>query len=459
MFGLFTPRCPLPADEKTWVERRMLWLAERFGLDRLRTAPVVLPTEEFFPDRYDADYPSVRRCLDRICGYMDVEPRRITLEILPDEMMPNAAGWYQMRALSSICVAYSQLADPMRLMATLAHEVAHEILLRGGHLTGSEDDHEQTTDLLPTLLGVGIFGANATIREASGFEGGWSWWSVSLQGYLSSFVLGYAHALFAFVRWEASPDWATHLRPDARGTLSRGLRYLLKTGDSLIPPPEGVVGSRPSTERVLSWLSHKSPTYRIAALWDVVSGPLTDSQLLDPVVGCLADRDDCVRAEAAWAVAAFGAAAASAVPQLVALLSDSAPGVRAGAARSLGAIRANPEVVVPELARLVSDHAAYEAIGSLGDFGADADAVVPQLVAAFALAVANNDDRTTALARALGTISPDPQLAVRDYLGGRDPELLRLALEELGAIPADAVSGQFGPPPRQVGIPFPRVRR
>jgi hypothetical protein len=421
-------------------------------------ARVVLPTEEFFPERYDADYPSVRRCLDRICGYMDVAPRRITLEVLPDDMMPNAAGWYQMRAKSNICVAESQLADPMRLMATLAHEVAHEILLRGEYLTGLEDDHEQTTDLLPTFLGVGIFGANATIRDGSGP----TWWAVSRQGYLSSFVLGYAHALFAFVRGEASPDWAAHLRPDAKGTLSRGLRYLHKTGDSLIPPPEGVVGSRPSVERVLAWLGHKSPTYRIAALWAVVSGWLAGPELLEPIVQCLRDRDDCVRAEAAWALAVFGSAATPAVPQLVALLGDSAPGVRAGAARSLGAIRANPEVVVPELARLLSDldfHAAYEAIGSLGDFGADADAVVPQLVAAFALAVANNDDRTTALARALGAISPDPQLAVRDHLGKSDRELLHLALQELSATPADVAAGRPGPPPNRVAIPFPRAPR
>ncbi len=35
MFGLFAPKCPLDTKNKTWVERRMLWLARRFGLDRV----------------------------------------------------------------------------------------------------------------------------------------------------------------------------------------------------------------------------------------------------------------------------------------------------------------------------------------------------------------------------------------------------------------------------------------
>ena len=81
MFGLFTPSCPLDLLTKTWVERRMLWFVERFGADRLRNARVVTPTDEFFPDKYTGDIASVRRCLDRLCDYMSIDPATITVEV------------------------------------------------------------------------------------------------------------------------------------------------------------------------------------------------------------------------------------------------------------------------------------------------------------------------------------------------------------------------------------------
>jgi hypothetical protein len=43
MFGWFVPKCPLNTREK-WTEDRMRWLADRFGIDRLLSAKVVLPS-------------------------------------------------------------------------------------------------------------------------------------------------------------------------------------------------------------------------------------------------------------------------------------------------------------------------------------------------------------------------------------------------------------------------------
>jgi hypothetical protein len=45
MLGWFLPKCPLATREKTWVEWRMRWLADQFGIDRLLRARVILPTE------------------------------------------------------------------------------------------------------------------------------------------------------------------------------------------------------------------------------------------------------------------------------------------------------------------------------------------------------------------------------------------------------------------------------
>ena len=128
MFGWFKPSCPLGTHDKVWVERRMLWLADQFGIDRLLNARVVLPTDEFFPDPYAGDWPSARLCLERMCRYMGVPPTAIRLDVRGDEAMSGAAGQYEMSgevgpyymgSRSIVRVATSQLATPALLLATL----------------------------------------------------------------------------------------------------------------------------------------------------------------------------------------------------------------------------------------------------------------------------------------------------------------------------------------------------
>ena len=164
---------------------------------------------------------------------MGVNPATLTLEVRPDADMPGAAGLYQVGDRSHILIAESKLGTPPELLGTLAHEVAHELLLKGKHLTADTSDHELVTDLLPVYLGTGVLLANATVRVSSETSGGWHFWSISKQGYLSSITLGYALAVFAFVRGEEQPAWANHLRTDAAVTLKAGLAYLRKTDDTL----------------------------------------------------------------------------------------------------------------------------------------------------------------------------------------------------------------------------------
>ena len=38
-----------------WLGAWMVWLTGQFGLDRMRNATVVTPTDEFFPDPYTPD--------------------------------------------------------------------------------------------------------------------------------------------------------------------------------------------------------------------------------------------------------------------------------------------------------------------------------------------------------------------------------------------------------------------
>ncbi len=436
MIGWLTARCPLDLVDKVWVERRMVWMAQRIGIDRMRNAIVVLPTREFFPDPYTADEGAVRKCMDRICGYMAIDPASVTLEIVADESMPGAVGLYEMGERSHIRIARSQLDYPPGLLATLAHELAHEILLKGGHLKPEDRDHERVTDLLPAFLGLGILIANPTIHTSTVSDGNMSYFAISKQGYLSSVMFGYALALFAFVRGERRTPWDWHLRRDARLTLRAGLRFLHRHGDSLFHPDTvDLRVEAPTVSSVSDRLSSPSPTVRLAALWDVSESGLTTPEMLPVVESRLEDRDPMVQCTAIRTLGSFGATAAGVIPRLIAAIWQGPTECRVAALQTLGEIGAAPAEVVPELgATLRGQHVDLirAAAGALSSYGPVAASAEPDLLDALERAALVDDhERMSALLAALTAVGPAVSTRVRAHLANRDPEALRNAMRAL----------------------------
>ena len=127
---------------------------------------------------------------------------------------------------AAIGVAATQMNDPISLVATLAHEVGHEILLGQGRVSPEQSDHEPLTDLLTVFLGMGIFTANATIRDRGWSDGRMHGWETKRLGYLDQRMFGYALARFAWTRQETKPPWMRHVRPDVRLPMKKGIRFL-----------------------------------------------------------------------------------------------------------------------------------------------------------------------------------------------------------------------------------------
>jgi hypothetical protein len=237
VFDWLRPTPPVGPEDKEWLERRMDWLTREFGAERLLEVPVVLPTPDFFPDPYDGSRRAAARVFRRVCRYMDVDPEGVSLRFFRDRKPApelglahqGAAGLYEGAVIR---VEEATLQDPLALIGTMAHELAHVHLLGGGRVSAEEEDHEALTDLLTVYLGLGVFTANSVIRE----QGGEIWWAISRLGYLTMDMYGYAFALFAWYRGEAAPAWAKHLRGDVYAPFRKGLKYLTKTGDSAFKP-------------------------------------------------------------------------------------------------------------------------------------------------------------------------------------------------------------------------------
>jgi len=247
----FTPKCPVVAEDKAWIEESMLWLIEEFGRDAILEARVVLPTDEFFPDHFSEAEEDVRALVDRVCGYMGVDPERVELEFFTDENIEarsalpfneyshsGVAGHYRKRRDKFLInIESSQLTDPMFLVATSAHELGHVRLLGEGRVSAAFEDHEPLTDLLTVFLGLGVFTGNSVFRFRQWTDAFSQGWQTERRGYMSEEMFGYALALFARVRGEHRPEWSKHLHGNVGDYFKSAHKYLEKTGDTLLEKP------------------------------------------------------------------------------------------------------------------------------------------------------------------------------------------------------------------------------
>lgn len=247
----FSPKLPIHEEDRQWVDDGFNRLEKLLGRGRLLDARVVEPTAEDFPDPYDGTQEAAASLFLRLCSYMRVDRSSVTLEIFPDEtenlkeILPvwrsdggsKAAGLYvhaheQERTSkeenSGIVVAIrsTMLKDPMSLVATMAHELGHVILLGGNLLTHNTADHEPMTDLLTVFVGLGIFTANSAARFRQFQDGRRAGWSTQRLGYLPEPVFGYALAKFAIERGEHKPVWARHLSANVRSDFNLSRRWL-----------------------------------------------------------------------------------------------------------------------------------------------------------------------------------------------------------------------------------------
>lgn len=237
MFGIFKSKCPVSEESRQWVQRRFDWAWHTFR--EKASEQVILPTCDFFPDPYDGGEEAAKRMFDRVCGFLNIDRQRVELRLIEarvDSSRSNlfiktegsmAAGtYYQAEGRELITIERSYLQEPMSLVATMAHELCHVHLLGDGRISPDADDHEPLTDLLTVRLGMGIFGANASVRYSAWSGNDRYGWQASSQGYLRQETWGYALGLFAYYRTELRPAWTSHLRPDVRSAVFKSLRYL-----------------------------------------------------------------------------------------------------------------------------------------------------------------------------------------------------------------------------------------
>ncbi|MCA8996516.1 MAG: hypothetical protein KDA80_06020 [Planctomycetaceae bacterium] len=242
MFGWFRPTCPVDSAAKNWIESRLIWLSKQFGMDTFVRRAVVRPTNEFFECSYSPTPKGAQALLQQVSRYMDVDPDRVSINIFTDKnplyfvneqglYLPKVAGLYEEGFQTTIHLESSQLENPMDLVGTMAHELAHLRLMGEGRVTGEGFDNELLTDLTVVFYGLGLFLANSPRAWQSQFST-WPGTNIKRPEYMTMAMFGYALAHAAWLRNERNPNWLKNLRPDARAETKQGIRFLFETSDS-----------------------------------------------------------------------------------------------------------------------------------------------------------------------------------------------------------------------------------
>jgi len=156
------------------------------------------------------------------------------------EPRPRAAGYNSElpeKGMFKIEIKESNLLNPISVIATIAHELCHVLLLGENRISRDDHDMEPLTDLLTVFMGLGIFTANSTIQFNQWQDYQKQGWSIQSQGYLTQEAFGYALAAWAQMRNDLNPSWIKYLSTDIKAYFKMSLKLLLWEQKNRIEKP------------------------------------------------------------------------------------------------------------------------------------------------------------------------------------------------------------------------------
>ena len=443
MFGWFKAPCPVDLREKVWTELRLGWLVERWGWQRLREGPVILPTANFFEIPEQGGVIDAERVLTDVCRYVGSRRESLRLEFAPAETLADGSGEYLRDDVATVRLAEFWRDDLESLIAMLAHYAALDRLLREGLCRGDEPDLGWQADLACVFLGMGIFGANSAIKQRSGGDGIWTWWQIRARRHLPARVFGYAMALLAAARNERRPRWADWLGDDARDTFQRGYRFLQHRGECVFDfEANGTLRVAHSVPSLAADLKHGHDSTRLASLWALLDHGSAAAPALDEAAACLRSRSPVLQSEASRVIGAIGIESPAVSDELMVLLASRDRQVCCSALTALGQLkvplqRESPhgDTLFDELQMLlVGDdvQVARTAVLTLCGYGRAASEAAVQLTEPLRRALVACDYLAQDLYfTALLALDGDPEGYLRNHFQEQHPDLYPVAVAAL----------------------------
>ncbi|MDQ3370161.1 MAG: hypothetical protein M3680_32485 [Myxococcota bacterium] len=202
------------AELPTPLEREWLWaalqtLVDTRGEETFLTAPIVLPNDTFFPDPWTPDEHGVGRLAKRLLGHAGLGALGVAVEVFTEATEVRevgldgrasatnhvgAAAWFAgIRGGTCLFGAEADgLGDPVGLVGSMAHEVAHAF--RRSHRLEHRDREleEKLTDVTTIYLGFGVLTTAASARYVASHHANLgSSYAHKRQGYLAAHEMAF----------------------------------------------------------------------------------------------------------------------------------------------------------------------------------------------------------------------------------------------------------------------------
>jgi hypothetical protein len=211
----------VPPDVRAWLVGELRDLIALRGEGTFLRAPIREPTPQDFPDHFEPTERGVRALLRRILAYAGLAELEVHLDTFsqPDEVREldergeakawghsGAAAWFAGvdQGRCHFGVAAERIQEPITLVATLCHEVAHAWRAVHGLTLADRDLEERLTDLSTVYLGFGLLTTNgAYLYRAGGvYEGtkAYTQWSHTRGGYLGPEAMSFLLAALVKAR-------------------------------------------------------------------------------------------------------------------------------------------------------------------------------------------------------------------------------------------------------------------
>jgi hypothetical protein len=223
MFWKSKPKSPITKEDEQWIALSYDWFEKAF-VKKLSEQEIYLPNTDFLGFEFAGTDNDAIRIVEIVADKLGVQDGAIKVyffeEFQPMEFTDEgiysnyeegsqlAEGLYSklIDGIYEIGIERTLLKDPIKLIATVAHELAHIRLLGEDRL---EENDEHLTDLSASLFGFVIFLANSSINKMNTWAGnthtGWRIGGGS--GYLHYKVYAFLIAYWLTKKNEKKLDW------------------------------------------------------------------------------------------------------------------------------------------------------------------------------------------------------------------------------------------------------------
>nr|MBA3503327.1 hypothetical protein [Deltaproteobacteria bacterium] len=167
--------------EREWLWAALQTLVDTRGEETFLTAPILLPNDKFFPDRWTPDEAGVARLAGRLLDYAGLGHLGVDVEVFTEATEvrevgldgrasatshAGAAAWFA-GIRGGMCVfgvERDQLEDALGLVGAMAHEVGHAFRRVHRLEHRDRDIEEKLTDVTTIYLGFGVLTTASAAR-------------------------------------------------------------------------------------------------------------------------------------------------------------------------------------------------------------------------------------------------------------------------------------------------------